>query len=149
MTRFILHVGDKVTHTTLGEGVVSIVDEDYVTVKFVEEELTFRIPDAFYKGFLTSEAVEKNKDEGSTLQDSIRRIINDYEAIMATFEQVRDEEEQDYDALPEELQDEEDGEQMQEYVEAIENAIDALDEAISYLDEAIDHLDETEPEDDE
>lgn len=53
MSRIILHVGDKVTHTTYGEGVVTIVDGDFCTVKFEAEELTFRLPNAFENGFLT------------------------------------------------------------------------------------------------
>lgn len=56
MAKVILHIGDKVTHKTLGEGVVTIVDDEYVTIKFTTDELTFRLPDAFRNGFLTSEA---------------------------------------------------------------------------------------------
>ena len=61
--KVILHIGDKVTHNTLGEGTVTIVDEDYVTIKFESEELTFRLPDAFENGFLTSEDAEIIEEE--------------------------------------------------------------------------------------
>ena len=61
--KVILHIGDKVTHNTLGDGIVTIVDEDYVTIKFESEELTFRLPDAFENGFLTSEDAEIIEEE--------------------------------------------------------------------------------------
>ena len=54
--KVILHIGDKVTHSTLGDGIVTVVDEEYVTIKFAEEELTFRLPDAFENGFLSLQA---------------------------------------------------------------------------------------------
>lgn len=58
MAKVILHVGDTVTHSSLGEGVVTIVDKEYVTIKFASDELTFRLPDAFRKGFLSSDDAE-------------------------------------------------------------------------------------------
>ena len=61
--KVILHIGDKVTHSTLGDGIVTVVDEEYVTIKFTEEELTFRLPDAFENGFLTSEDAEIIEEE--------------------------------------------------------------------------------------
>ena len=66
MARIIFHIGDKVTHTTLGGGVVTVADEEYVTIKFATDELTFRLPDAFEKGFLSSEyaIIEDSQEEG-------------------------------------------------------------------------------------
>ena len=72
MTKVILHIGDKVTHSTLGEGVVTIVDDEFVTIKFESEELTFRLPDAFENGFLSSrdaETVEVEDDEYEEEED--------------------------------------------------------------------------------
>ena len=66
MTKVILHIGDTVTHSTLGEGVVTIVDDEFVTIKFATDELTFRLPDAFENGFLSSqdaEFVEEDEEE--------------------------------------------------------------------------------------
>ena len=58
MTKVFLHTGDKVTHSTQGEGVVTIVDNEFVTIKFAADELTFLLPDAFEEGFLSSQDAE-------------------------------------------------------------------------------------------
>lgn len=66
MAKVILHIGDTVTHTTLGEGIVTIVDDEFVTIKFATDELTFRLPSAFENGFLSSqdaEFIEDGEDE--------------------------------------------------------------------------------------
>lgn len=126
MARVLLHVGDKVTHTKLGEGVVTVADEEYATIKFATDELTFRLPDAFFKGFLKSEDIKKG--EGNGLQDSLHSISVDLETAKTTLEQARDNEEDE------------------EYLETIENAIDALDEAMEYLEEAMEHIEEAEEE---
>lgn len=128
MARVLLHVGDKVTHTKLGEGVVTVADEEYATIKFATDELTFRLPDAFFKGFLRSEAINKKDGESNGLQDSLHSISVDLEKAKTTLEQVRDDEDDE------------------EYLETIENAIDALDEAMEYLEEAMEHIEEAEEE---
>ena len=55
MKPIILHIRDRVHHKTLGDGVVIAVNEDYCTARFGEKEANFRIPEAFVRGFLTSE----------------------------------------------------------------------------------------------
>ena len=55
MKPIILHIGDRVHHKTLGHGIVIAVYEDYCTARFGEKEANFRIPEAFVRGFLTSE----------------------------------------------------------------------------------------------
>ena len=124
MARVLLQVGDKVTHTKLGEGIVSVADEEYATIKFATDELTFRVPDAFFKGFLKSEDIMKGVGIG--LQDSLHSISVDLETAKTTLEQARDEEDDE------------------DYLETIENAIDALDEAMEYLEEAMEHIEEAE-----
>lgn len=71
MARIILHVGDIVTHSTLGEGVVTIVDDEYCTIKFASKELTFRLPDAFEKGFLSSDSAQIIYDEEDENDDEV------------------------------------------------------------------------------
>lgn len=146
MSRIILHVGDKVTHSTLGEGVVTIVDGQYVTIKFSEDERTFRVPNAFFKGFLSHDTVTDKAGEGDKALDTLHGIAADLQSVRDTFEQVRDEESQDYDKLPYERKDGEEGEQIQEYIEAIENAIDGLDEALENLGEAMEHIENADEE---
>ena len=70
MAKVILHIGDKVTHQTLGEGVVTIVDDEYVTVKFATKELTFPLPNAFEKGFLKADDAIYIVDEDVEEADS-------------------------------------------------------------------------------
>ena len=127
MARVLLHVGDKVTHTTLGEGVVTVADEEYATIKFATDELTFRLPDAFLKGFLRSKELEKKSNDSSGNLKDLHHISNDLKTVKTTFEQARDEEDE-------------------KYLETIENAVDALEEAMEYLDEALGHIEEAEKE---
>ena len=127
MARVLLHIGDKVAHTTLGEGVVTVADEEYATIKFAADELTFRLPDAFLKGFLRSKDFENKSKESTGPLKELHHISNDLKTVKATFEQARDEEDE-------------------EYLETIENAVDALEEAMEYLDEAIGHIEEAEKE---
>ena len=148
MARTVLHIGDTVTHSMLGEGVVTIVDKEYITIRFAEIERTFRFPDAFLKGFLKSESLTESFGEGDETLETLRTIANDLRTAKMTFEQVRDEENQDYDALPYERKDGEEGEQIQEYIEAIENAIDGLDEALENLGEAMEHIENADEEED-
>lgn len=63
MKPIILHIGDRVHHKTLGDGVVIAVNEDYCTVRFGEKEANFRVPEAFVRGFLTSEDARFGSDE--------------------------------------------------------------------------------------
>ena len=60
----ILHIGDRVHHITLGDGVVINVSEDYCTARFGEKEADFRIPDAFVRGYLTSSDARIGSDGG-------------------------------------------------------------------------------------
>ena len=64
MNPIILHIGDRVHHKTLGDGVVIVVKEDYCTARFGEKEANFRIPEAFVRGFLTSEDAKFGAEDG-------------------------------------------------------------------------------------
>ena len=89
MTRIILHIGDKVTHTTLGKGVVTIVDEEFVTIKFVSDELTFRLPDAFEKGFLSSKDAVIIPDEEDVEEEIKQEEELDEEDLVKTHVSVK------------------------------------------------------------
>jgi uncharacterized membrane protein YcjF (UPF0283 family) len=65
MKPIILHIGDRVHHKTLGDGVVIAVNEDYCTARFREKEANFRIPEAFVRGFLTSEDAKFGAEDGT------------------------------------------------------------------------------------
>ena len=58
MEKVILKPGDYVTHPSLGEGTVTVADEEFCTVKFESREAMFRLPDAFEEVFLSSEDAE-------------------------------------------------------------------------------------------
>jgi hypothetical protein len=72
MKQIILHIGDRVHHKTLGDGVVIAVNEDYCTARFGEKEANFRIPDAFVRGFLKSEDAKFGAEEG---EQSVEEIL--------------------------------------------------------------------------
>ena len=63
MEKVILKPGDTVQHTTLGEGTVTVADEEFCTVRFETREAMFRLPDAFEEGFLSSEDAEIIEDD--------------------------------------------------------------------------------------
>lgn len=63
MNPIILHIGDRVHHKTLGHGIVIAVDEDLCTARFGKKEANFRIPEAFVRGFLTSEDAKIGTDD--------------------------------------------------------------------------------------
>ena len=58
MEKVILKPGDSVIHPSLGEGTVTVADDEFCTVKFESREAMFRLPDAFEEGFLSSEDAE-------------------------------------------------------------------------------------------
>ena len=64
MKPIILHIGDRVHHKTLGDGVVIAVNEDYCTARFGEKEANFRIPESFVRGFITSEDARFGTEDG-------------------------------------------------------------------------------------
>lgn len=82
MEKVFLKPGDTVQHATLGEGTVTVADEEFCTVKFETREAMFRLPDAFEEGFLSSEDAE---------------IIEDDEDIEDEEEEVEEEVEEDED----------------------------------------------------
>ena len=63
MEKVILKPGDSVIHPSLGEGTVTVADEEFCTVKFESREAMFRLPDAFEEGFLSSEDAEIIEDD--------------------------------------------------------------------------------------
>ena len=63
MKPIFVHVGDRVHHKTLGDGIVVSVNDDYCTARFGEKEANFRIPEAFVRGYLTSQDARIGTDE--------------------------------------------------------------------------------------
>lgn len=59
-----------------------------------------------------------------------------------TLQEVRDEEEEAFDNLPENMQDGERGEMMQEAIDNLDEAIGSLEEAVSYLEEVTTNADD-------
>ena len=63
MKQIVIHIGDRVHHKTLGDGVVIAVNEDLCTVRFSEKEAYFRVPEAFVRGYLTSANARLGSDK--------------------------------------------------------------------------------------
>ena len=57
--------------------------------------------------------------------------------LQTEIEEIKDEEQEAYDNLPESLQDGEKGEKMTDAVDNLDSAYSSLEDAIGYLDEAI------------
>ena len=68
-----------------------------------------------------------------TQRNKIAEILDQLNGALCEIENIKDEEEEKYENLPEQFQDTERG-------EAIRDAIDILDDAYSYLSDAIDSL---------
>ncbi len=79
MKHIILHIGDRVHHKTLGDGVIIAVSEDYCTARFGEKEAKFCIPDAFVRGYLTSPDARIGTDDGE--ERPIEKIVSDGEKM--------------------------------------------------------------------
>ena len=69
MEKVILKPGDSVIHPSLGEGTVTVADEEFCTVKFESREAMFRLPDAFEEGFLSSEDAEIIEDDEEVAEE--------------------------------------------------------------------------------
>ena len=69
MKPIILHIGNRVHHKTLGEGIVISVNDDYCTARFGEKEANFLIPDAFVRGYLTSPDAKIGSEDTSENTD--------------------------------------------------------------------------------
>lgn len=63
-------------------------------------------------------------------------IIEIFDSAMSDIEELKDEEEEKYDNLPESIQCSEKGETMQAAAEALENASSSIQEALDSLEEA-------------
>lgn len=68
---------------------------------------------------------------------AIEKYMATLEVVKNNLENMRNEEEEKYDNMPECLQESEQGEAMQEVIEALETASDGLDEVISGLQEIV------------
>ena len=63
MKQIYLHIGDRVKHQSLGHGIVIAVSEDLCTARFGTKEAIFRIPEAFVRGYLSSEDARIGVDD--------------------------------------------------------------------------------------
>lgn len=84
MEKVILKPGDTVQHTTLGEGTVTVADEEFCTVRFETREAMFRLPDAFEDGFLTSEDAQIIEDEDDYEEEEEVEVEEDDSSQKAT-----------------------------------------------------------------
>ena len=75
MEKVILKPGDTVQHTTLGEGTVTVADEEFCTVRFETREAMFRLPDAFEDGFLSSEDAEIIEDDEDIEEEEVEEEV--------------------------------------------------------------------------
>lgn len=67
----------------------------------------------------------------------IQEIIDQLTDIQTDAEAIRDEEQEAYDNLPENLQGSERGEAMSEAADNLDNAYNSIDEVLEYLNAAI------------
>lgn len=74
-----------------------------------------------------------NKARRKTLEEIHARLLGCY----ADLEQVKDEEQDAFDNLPESLQSSQKGETMEEYIYDIESVMDELDSIIANLNDII------------
>jgi len=68
----------------------------------------------------------------------LKDVIDNLNTALSVIEEVKDEEQDSYDNLPESIQDGERGGQMQENIDNLDTAYNDLDDVISELQEVID-----------
>ena len=71
-------------------------------------------------------------------RNSIRKIKEGLSRLINYLEELRDEEDEAYNNMPEQFQDSARGENMQTAIEALDNAADWLQEAIDELERIVD-----------
>lgn len=67
----------------------------------------------------------------------IKELIIELEDLYSQLEEVKDEEQESYDNLPENLQESSRGEAASEAIDNLESALSSIDEAREYLESAI------------
>ncbi len=77
MEKVILKPGDTVRHASLGEGTVTVADEEFCTVKFESREAMFRLPDAFEEGFLSSKDAVVIPDEEDLEEEEVEDDVEE------------------------------------------------------------------------
>ena len=68
---------------------------------------------------------------------SIQEVIDQLTDLQSTVENLKDEEQEAYDNLPENLQGSERGEAMSESADNLDSAYNSIDEVLEYLNTAI------------
>ena len=68
---------------------------------------------------------------------SIQEVIDQLTDLQSTVENLKDEEQEAYDNLPENLQGSERGEAMSESADNLDSAYNSIDEVLEYLNAAI------------
>lgn len=68
---------------------------------------------------------------------SIQEVIDQLTDLQSTVENLKDEEQEAYDNLPENLQGSERGEAMSEAADNLDSAYNSIDEVLEYLNAAI------------
>ena len=68
----------------------------------------------------------------------LKNVIDNLNAALSSIEEIKDEEQDSYDNLPEGIQDGERGDQMQENIDNLDTAYNDLDDVITELQEVID-----------
>ena len=66
-----------------------------------------------------------------------QKAIDELEEMKATIEDLRDEEQEAYDNMPESLQDSERGQASQQAYDNLGSSVSALEEAVGYLESAV------------
>lgn len=68
----------------------------------------------------------------------LKNVIDNLNTALSSIEEIKDEEQDSYDNLPEGIQDGERGDQMQENIDNLDTAYNDLDDVITELQEVID-----------
>lgn len=74
-----------------------------------------------------------NKDRRKRIQDVKDQLLN----LLTEIEEIKDEEQEAYDNLPESLQEGGKGEKMSEAIDNLDSAYSSLEEVAEYLEEAL------------
>jgi DNA repair exonuclease SbcCD ATPase subunit len=82
---------------------------------------------------IITEAYQMNKERRGKLEE----IQSTLSGLQSTLEEVKSDEENALESLPDNLRDSEKAETMQTAIEAMENALTAFDEIDSYISEAL------------
>ena len=74
--------------------------------------------------------------------ETLHKAVTDFQAVKESFEQILDSANKEFDAIPVDLQDEDEASELEDYISDLDDSIDSLDDIIDEMDDVIEHMED-------